>query len=59
MLEIDNDECLDLYFLLSNDDNLSECLDRLLIKIEAQLFNKYTVMELESLRLKFENKGTF
>ncbi len=57
MLKLDIDECLNLYFLLCSRDDLSEILNRLLIKIEAELFSRYTVYELEDLRLKFDNKG--
>lgn len=57
MITLDIDECLNLYFLLCSRDDLSENLNRLLIKIEAELFSRYTVYELENLRLEFNNKG--
>lgn len=59
MLELNTEESLSLYFFLSDREDLSETLNSLLIKIEAELFNRYTVKELETLRLKFKDKGIF
>lgn len=57
MMELDKQDVLNLYLLLSDGDDLPERFNRLLVKLEKEIFVNYTVMEIEKYRLIFNDKG--
>ncbi len=57
MVVINVNESLNLYFFLTEMDVLSVCLEELMIKIEAELFKKYSVREIEEFSLMYRDKG--
>ena len=57
MLEININESLNLYFMLSENRELSDKNNLFLIRLEKALFTKLSVKEIEDYRLVFKNKG--
>lgn len=57
MLELNKLEVLNLYFLLSERTDLSEKINSVLMKLEIEVFESYTVREIEGYRSVFNDKG--
>ncbi|OQY37221.1 MAG: hypothetical protein B6229_08805 [Spirochaetaceae bacterium 4572_7] len=57
MFEIDINESLNLYFMLSEKVELSDKINLFLIRLEKELFAKLSVKEIEDYRVVFKNKG--
>jgi len=57
MLKLDKLEILNLYFLLSESNNISLRINNVLLKLEKEIFENYTVMEIESYKSIYDDKG--
>lgn len=57
MLELNKLEVLNLYLLLSESTDLSEKINSVLMKLEIEVFESYTVREIEDFRSVFNDKG--
>lgn len=57
MEELEKLEILNLYLFLCDKDNLSELINNVLIKLEKEVFEKYSVVEIEGYRSIFTDKG--
>lgn len=57
MLNLNKLEVLNLYLLLSTNKTLTDRIDGILVKLENEIFENYTVREIEHFRSVFNEKG--
>ena len=59
MIDFTELEVVNLYLLLSETESLSVQLESSMLKLEREVFELYTVKEIEGYRAIFNNKGKF